>query len=516
MVSRMQVLRQNATAAGLARCRRLVFVCIGLAVLLSALYIGSALVSTSEFSQPEGIVATQVTTFSQQGTLYYSLKQYPYTVCAYMPMFYTAVAALAKAGIPVLLGGRLVSIFALLGSIWLAWKLILLYTEDRLYAWLGAGLLGITPLMLSWGTTGQVDMLTVSLALAAFYQFSRFHLLAEERLDLAAAFAVAALFTKQTAIAAPATIFVLLLWRHPRRAFRFALLTAGVGGSLVLGLNALLDGRFLDNTVFANMNPFAWYKLGLSLEFVGVVLSPMLLIALIGLKPAHRLPMHAVFVYLGFAQVIYFLTAPKVGADTNYLIESNILLVVCACCGLKALDFFALFSIGSKSWITLLMLPLGLFVVQNLRVSASTFKSRIDRESNFAVQVEGLRPFLGGSGRVLSADSNALQHAGRSFEVEPLIYRLLVEAGRIEAAPVLRDIDSAAFESILLYEDVAKNNDPDPEIPRLTRDQMDAIRRRYQLVRHVPGPYLGGIFVYQPRNWTAHLQKGDAPHGNHP
>jgi hypothetical protein len=485
-------------------------------MLIAAAYVGVSLVSSSEFVQPEGIVATQVATFSQQGTLYYSLKQYPYTVCAYMPVFYGLVAGLAKIGLSTLLGGRLISILALFVSFWLVWKLIELYTSDRLYAWLGVGLAGVTPVQLSWGTTGQVDMLAVTLALAAFYQYSRFHLLDEERLDWAAALAVAALFTKQTAIAAPTAIFVLLLWSHPRRAIRFALLTAGLGGAIVLALNALLDGRFLDNTLFANMNPFAWYKLQMSLEFIGVVLAPILLIVLAGLGTARKLPMRSAFVYLGFAQAVYFLTAPKVGADSNYLIESNLLLIVCACCALSALNFFALFATGSKSWITLLMLPLGLFVVQNLRVSVSALAARIQRESRFADQVTGLRPYLDVKGRVLSADSNSLMRTGRSFEVEPLIYRLLVEAGRIEASPVSRDIENAAFESILLYEDLSKVNDPDPEIPRLTRDQMDAIRKRYQLVRHVPGPYLEGVFVYQPRTLTAQLQKVDTPNGKHP
>jgi hypothetical protein len=31
------------------------------------------------------------------------------------------------------------------------------------------------------------------------------------------------------------------------------------------------------------------------------------------------------------------------------------------------------------------------------------------------------------------------------------------------------------------------------------------IRRRYRLVRHVPGPYLDGLFVYEPASKEAPL-----------
>jgi hypothetical protein len=113
--------------------------------------------------------------------------------------------------------------------------------------------------------------------------------------------------------------------------------------------------------------------------------------------------------------------------------------------------------------------------------------------------VTGVKTYLAVPGRVLSADSNALLRAERSFEVEPLIYRLLVEAGRIDGRRLERDLDQGVFETIILYDDVRTRINPDPEIPRLTEQQREAIRRRYELVRHVAGPYLGGLYVYQPQ-----------------
>src|SRR5579864_6808203 len=128
----------------------------------------------NEFTQPESIVATQSTMLARDGTLYYDLKHYPYTVCAYMPLFYLLQAALIKLGVPALQAGRLLSLSALAGIFWLAWRLLLLYTKERYYAWLGTLLCASTSLLLSWGTVGQVDTLALFFAIAGFYYYSRY------------------------------------------------------------------------------------------------------------------------------------------------------------------------------------------------------------------------------------------------------------------------------------------------------------------------------------------------------
>ncbi len=482
------------------RYRRIAFVACAISLLVVVAHVGVAFWAQSEFTQPEGIVATQAFSFAEEGKLYYDLKQYPYTVCAYMPLFYGLLAGLYKLGIPLLLAGRLISILALAGIGSLIWKILLLYTGERLYAWTGLALAGMTQLLLGWGMVGQVDMLATALSIASFYLYARFEVLGEATLDWAALFAIAGLFTKQTVVAAPLAIFILLWLVDWRKALRFGVLVGVVGGGIVLGLNVLMDGRFLLNTVKANLNPFALYKLRLPMEYMLIVLSPLILILVAGLRPSLEMKLKSPFVYLGFASLVFLGTSAKVGADSNYLIETSVLLIVCACCSLRALDLFSLLARGSKSWVTLLILPLAIYGVQNLRVASSGLSNRIEREAKFRVQVEGVRPYLAGSGRVLSTDTNALLRAGRRLEVETLIYRLLVEAGRVDGAEVLRDIEQSHFETILLYDDLQKTPDPDPEIPRLAAAQMDAIRQHYLLVAQLDGPNLNGLYIYQPKS----------------
>ena len=502
MIPQMKTLAQIGAKAHTVRNTPILLLACAVAIIAILLHIGVAFWAENEFTQPEGIVATQILSLSQKGSLYYDLKQYPYTVCAYMPSFYVLVAGLNRIGLPVLVAGRLLSILALVAILFLIWRILLLYTADQLCAATGVCLAGMTQLLLGWGIVGQVDMLAIAFTLAAFHQYVRYSVSKADSLDWAAVFALAGLFTKQTVIAAPAVIFLMLLLENPKRAIRFAGIVAGLGGALVLGLNGWMQGRFLENTVFANLNPFALYKLNIHFKYMVVALLPLVPVAAVGLRLTLDTPMRASFAYLGCALAVFFLTAAKVGSDSNYQIETSVLLILCSCLSLHALNFFPLLLGRSRQWVTLLVLPLGLYVVQNLRVGTSGLAQRVGRELSFRAQIEELSPYLSGTGKVLSTDSNALVHAKRRFEVEPLIYRLLVEAGRVDAGPVLRDLENAKFQAVLLYENLAESRDNDPEFPRLTSGQSDAIRQRYRLVKHLPGPYLGGLYVYQPRtNW---------------
>jgi hypothetical protein len=73
-----------------------------------------------------------------------------------------------------------------------------------------------------------------------------------------------------------------------------------------------------------------------------------------------------------------------------------------------------------------------------------------------------------------------------------------VHGGRIDPAPLTRDLEAGAIPVVILYWDLSKPFDKDPELPALPDSQMDLIRKHYRMVRHVAGPYLDGVYVYQP------------------
>jgi len=199
------------------------------------------------------------------------------------------------------------------------------------------------------------------------------------------------------------------------------------------------------------------------------------------------------------AVAVLAVTAPKFGSDSNYQIESTVLLILCGCVALHSLNFFALLFRGSKTWITLLQIPLVMHVVLNYRITAPSLLGAISKEQQFRSQVAALGPHLADGGRVISTDLNSMVRLRGRIEVEPLIYKLLVASGVVDPEPMRRDIAARAFSTIILFEDVNHREfEMHTEIPTLPAAQIQEVRKHYRLVDHIPGPYLNGVYVYKP------------------
>src|SRR5262249_18391326 len=134
--------------------------------------------------------------------------------------------------------------------------------------------------------------------------------------------------------------------------------------------------------------------------------GPLLLIVILGARAAFRQGMRAPVLYLGFALAVFLMTCGKVGADTNYRVESSAVALICAGCALHALDFFALYFRQSKNWVTLLILGVAVYAAYNVRISVFGLVERVARERLLAAQSEIVKPYLHIDGRVLSADHN--------------------------------------------------------------------------------------------------------------
>ncbi len=480
--------------------RRILLACAVLAALAILGHFALILWAQNEFSAPESIVATQSQQLAQHGALYYSLQSYPYTACLYMPQFYLLEAGLSKLGLTTRLAGRLVSFAAMFGIFALVWKILMLYTSDRNCALTGVVLCASTSLILAWGSIGQVDTLAVFWSMCAFYQFSRYWVNRESTLLWAGACVLLAIFTKQTAIACPAAIFLLLWSREKLTALKFAVIVSAPAAALALLVNWAFGGHFFLNIIRANMNQLAWNKLAPNLQYMLIAAAQLLIVALVGIRAAKRAGKLAPFLYLGIALAVLLVTAPKLGSDSNYQIESTVLMVICACVALDALNFFPLIFSRSKSWLTLLQLPLAIHVVQNFRIAENLLVTRAATEQMFRAQTAGLAPFLADGGRILSTDFNAMARFRGIMDVEPFIYSQLVKSGVIDPEPVRRDIATTTFSTILLFEDLnLPNPNPDLEVTTFTDQQTAEMRRHYHLAAHIQGPYQDGIFVYKPR-----------------
>ena len=457
--------------------------------------------SRHSFSQVEAIVATHSQMLAAGEGLYYDLDQYPFTVNPYGPIFYHLLAGLFSLGVPVLLADRLISLAALAGTVYLAFETTRLLTGDRYADWTAALLTGVTANLLSWANTSETDSLALFFSVAAFYLYLRYDRAPARPLIVGSALAIAlAISVKQSFVAAGAAIAVLMLWNHRKAGIKFvgALGVCGVG--VAIGLNAFTDGGYFDHAIRTNLNPFSLVKFGQQANYFLLVSGCLLMLALAAPIVTRRLTQF--HVYLALAFIVFAATASKVGSDLNYQIETVVLLCIAAAWSLHRLDFFRLYFRNDPGLITLLQIPLVLYLVLNIVLSGRTLLWRAVVEQDQRVQSVAVAPYFApNAGRVLSVEIDPLLRARQHIEVEPLIYTLLVDAGVVDPEPVLRDLRSAEFASVALYQDVFEEEAQprDPEIPSLPEAHLEAIRKNYDLVKHIDGPYLGGLYLYQPK-----------------
>jgi hypothetical protein len=479
-----------------------------------------------EFTQVESVVANHSSGWALGRGIYFPLQDYPYTVSPYMPLFYFLQGVVYRLGLGIFHAGRLLSFLALVGVFLLSRRLLRLHLADRYSVWAGTLLVASSTTLLSWGTVGQVDLLGVCASLAGFYFYNRFHQAGSNGrtrdLFWAGLCFVAALFTKQTMIAAPAAVIVLLAFKSPRRAVWFAGLTGGVVAGLALLSNHLTGGGFFTNTLWANLNPFSWFKVWQQAHYLALAGGCLAVLAVAGLRePGRRAGhgrIHPFHLYLAMTFLVLAVTAPKVGSDLNYQVEITIAMGLCAAWTLDRCDFFGRCLRGDRGWIPLLQLPLLLYLVVNLGASVNLLLSRLGAELVRREEYAALRPYLEASpGPVLSVQLDPLIQSGRPIEVEPLIYTLLVEAGRIQRERVEQDLETERFGLVILYEDVFASpaQSRGPELPSLPESQLEQLRRHYRLVRHIPGPFVNGDYVYLPvaREASLALSRGGVTGG---
>jgi hypothetical protein len=476
--------------------------CAVVAVLCILGYFGVLLWAQNSFTGGECVVAAHASMLAHDGTLYYDFHHAPYTVAPYTPLFYLLDAGLQKAGLPIYVSGRVISFAAAIGIVALAWYLTLLYTKERYSAAMSALLCASSSLLFIWGTVGQVDVLALFWALAAFYLYSRNAVLAENTLAWAGVCALLAFFTKQTMLACPAAICLhLIITRRTRTAVKFALVCLAVAATIVFALDQALDGRFLADTVFGNINPYALSKFVAQIRFTLLVAGPLLLVAAIGARKAIQSAMAgAPFLYLVLAGLVFLGTAARIGSDLNYQLEFTILLILCTSLSLHALDFFTFSFRRTRTWVTLLQLPLGVFLAVNYRTSAALLLSRFAGEQQNRIEVAAIANSLADGGPVLSADYNAVVRLRGRLDCEMAFYNLLVSAGAVDPEPLRRDIAAARFRTIILLEDVRTDHPPlDIEISTLPAAQLAEIRKHYTLVQRISGTVLDGTYIYKPR-----------------
>ena len=320
-----------------------------------------------------------------------------------------------------------------------------------------------------WAPLMRVDMAATAFSLAGVW----LGIMALRRPKLihgAALCFVAAVFTKQTSIAAPAATFLTLLLVNPKLA-RAGLATTVLGGLAVLGVLAwLTDGGFIRHIFLYNVNRFeTWRYYWIAAAIV--VHQIYFEVAAIGTWarlrdrwPVYRgaslaeirerlraAPGDAAFLMI----LVYFtlatamlVTIGKTGSNLNYLIEWMCVLAILV--GL-ALQDAAVAAIGPAAagtrprWPALLLsaiLPAA-FAVQAFTLPAmpdliGRRAPIADTQKLIALVREARRP-------VISDDMVILLRAGKPVDWEPAIFAELASKGLWDERPFVRLIEAHHF-----------------------------------------------------------------------
>ena len=501
----IEVERHPCLSPGVVESRCRVVLIVITAVIVAALpaHLAVLIWAQNELTPVESIVALHSNMLATGQGLYYDLNHYPFTVSPYGPLFYGAAALLRKIGLPPFLGPRLLSFGALLAAFGSVFRVLQILIGNPYARLAGLLLAACTANVLFWGTAGQTDMLAVAFSLAAFAAFQGWRDHRTPRSLLASGlFVILAVFTKQTSVAAGTAIGLCLLFEDRKIAVWWIAGVASVCAALAFGLNALTHGHYLQNAIFANINPFSLDKLLQHVRYFALTCGGLLVVVAAGLRYSSR-RLAPLYTYTLLSAAIWLVTAPKIGSDLNYQIETMLLLAVCAACALDRLDYFPKLFRQDRGWVTLLNIPLLLHVVLNVVLTMNILASRVLMEPQKAAESAALMPYLQPAGRVLTSQFNALVHSRGNMEVEPLIYTLLVNAGRVDPAPVLRDLSQRRFQRVIIGQDIFASNRPawdDQETLSFPPAHLEALRKNYFLAAHVKGAYLEGDYVYEPRH----------------
>lgn len=477
---------------------------------------GLSLLHPFEMDYGEGPLLAQSKLLQQGVWPYFSLAQDgQYVVANYPPLFHLLTVGLAKlSGQPLLLSGRLLALLSTLaaGLILAAWAATL---AGRLlpnrFARLLAGVLALSGFLsldyvYMWSGLFRVDMLAIALAYGGAFWFA--HRLGRlDGLVLGGLLMLAACFTKQSYLAAPAACGLVLLLQRPGLALGWGagMLAAGLG--TLASLMWATDGAVWDNLVTANINEFILADL---LRYLSLMLRDNWLFILgalaylcLGLRQFRQLSSDArvLVLYLPLA-FLTSLSIGKIGSNFNYFIEWLGLAVVATI----QLGAWLLSRRPSDRLATvsssLLLLLAGAFTLAkyqgNYQWDYRSQKVAIgernihDELASLPDLNQVLRWAEQQQGDLIAEDMTLLSQSGHRLVLQPFEETQLVRQGLWQEQALRNRVLAGEFAGLMLFFDL--DEVPEYAQQRFTAPMLAAMRQAYQKQAQV-----GKYHLYVPK-----------------
>jgi hypothetical protein len=408
--------------------------------------------------------------------------QLPYVMSPYGPLPYYLAGLCVK-----LFGVSFTAprVLVVASGIWCAAIIALLVRHwggTRLVS-LGFGLLYLSrPVVEGWLPLLRVDLVGLALSLTGLYFFAK-----SRRWYLSVPFFVAALFCKFLLVSGPLACFLYAVFRKEfRKAWRFAAGNIALGALAFLWAQRETRGWFAFHTFWVNAaHPFSlseavnWVHGELIEDYFLVVLA-LALAYFLRFHPEVSLPL----TYLGLSFLTCFASG-KMGANTNYLLEWQAALCLCA-----GVAYHFLRAQPDHRSLVYALLPATLAAMLVVRLSTPNPDPTID--SGCRQAYEYVKGYPGG--RILSENPGAVVTAGKFSPVfEPFLWtREVVDKGWPDTE-IVDLIRSRQIDLIVLGLPARRQTFQG----RWPNSVLDAIGQNYRLVQ-VFGCQ-DATFVYRPK-----------------
>jgi hypothetical protein len=475
----------------------------------------------------EGTLLSEARLLRAGEPLYQPLRPDRFISAPYQPLSYVALAAAeqlaygggpppadSEAG-PIFRPGRALSLMSIVGAGLLAGLAAWRAAGTPLAGLLLVGLwLGFAPVQL-WATRIKPDPLALLFTAAGLLIFALSRSKPPQRAQLALALAALcfalAFYTKQTAVAAPAAVGLVLLLDglrlgadrrlrfELRPALFFALVYLALIGGGWLGLQWLTGGQHAAHVL--GLHSTEWWSAGLFYKYAGLLVEsawPLLLalalqlIAWLGawLRPSLRPtpntqhPTPSVWLCYALCALAPLVLAGAEGAHHNHLLEPY--LALCLAITVRIADRrFLICNLQSAICLALLLGQL-LLLTQRPAWYGGEFDLERQARPQFIALIKS-QP-----GEVLADDVALLLAAGRELRYDdPSTMGPAARIGIWDQSNLLREVAEGRFSLILLPFDATKT-DTDPT-GRWSPEFIAALRERYTLL------YRDVIFSYVPK-----------------
>ena len=456
----------------------------------------------------EGALLNQVQQLAAGHSIYHSVDQPPYTVSNYPPVFQLITALLDACVHDTLAAGRALSVASTLLMVvvigmvvWRALPMDLGLIRRGLAALIGG--LGVLSIWYTqrWAPLMRIDMLA---GLFAWIGVLLFVAGAGQRRYWCAVPFLLALYTKHTALAAPAACLIVALVVDRRYAVRLAAIILGTGLGLFLAIDALTAGTFHFLLIKANNNAFSWaqafsylldikanYPVELAIAVVGAV--SLLRQHVTGNSNVSRRaanwnwarPVLGVFLFTAF---LVSLTVGKIGAYVNYLIEFTGVMWACVAVMVGDACAEAERTQAIVPRVVAALLPVLLLVPMSSGAASPDRLVVPDTRQRDAMQ-ELLEMVRRTDGPVLSQDMTLLVLAGKPVEFQPVDMTNLANQREWDENGIVRPIEQRRYRLVILDFDVAAPPDSVYLSPRI----VGAIRDQYRLLAR-----MASYWVYAP------------------